>query len=119
MLNHVVLMKFKPEVSGEDIRDLEVALDMLPNKIMEIKMYEFGRDVLKSERSYDFALVSLFANLSALKRYQEHPDHLPVAARIKSMCSSIVTADFTGSDSSAAEAGLPEWERDPWERLKR
>jgi hypothetical protein len=119
MLNHVVLMKFKPEVSEQDIRDLEAALDALPNKIMEIKMYEFGRDVVRSERSYDFALVGLFANLPALKRYQEHPDHLPVAAKIRSMCSSLVTADFAGADGSAAEAGLPEWERDPWERLKR
>jgi hypothetical protein len=114
MLSHVVLMKFKPDVSDEDIRELEKSLDRLPNKIMEIKMYEFGRDLLKSEKSYDFALVSLFANLSALKRYQEHPDHLPVAARIKSMCSSIVTVDFSGSDSSESE-----WERDPWEQLKR
>ena len=119
MLNHVVLMKFKPEVSEQDVRELEKALDALPNKIMEIKMYEFGRDILKSERSYDFALVSLFANLSALKRYQEHAEHLPVAARIKSMCSSIATVDFMGSDSSAAEAGLAEWERDPWKQLKR
>jgi hypothetical protein len=119
MLNHVVLMKFKPDVSEQDIRDLEAALDGLSNRIMEIKMYEFGRDVLQSERSYDFALVSLFANLPALKRYQEHPDHLPVAAKIRSMCASLVTVDFTGSDGSAAEAGPPEWERDPWERLKR
>lgn len=119
MINHVVAMKFKPGVSEEEIRDLEKSLDQLPNKIMEIKMYEFGRDILKSERSYDFALVSLFANLSALKRYQEHAEHLPVAARIKSMCSSIATVDFTGSDSSAAEAGPAEWERDPWEQLKR
>lgn len=119
MLNHVVLMKFKPEVCEEDIRELEKALDLLPNKIMEIKMYEFGRDILRSDRSYDFALVSLFANLSALKRYQEHAEHLPVAARIKSMCSNIVTVDFAGSDSSAAEAGSADLERDPWVLLKR
>jgi hypothetical protein len=119
MLNHVVLMKFKPEVCEEDVRELEKALDVLPNKIMEIKMYEFGRDILRSDRSYDFALVSLFANLPALKRYQEHAEHLPVAARIKSMCSHIVTVDFAGSDDSAAEAGSADLERDPWELLKR
>jgi Stress responsive A/B Barrel Domain len=119
MINHVVLMKFKPEVSEAEIRDLEKALDVLPNTIKEIKMFEFGRDALRSERSYDFALVSLFANLPALKRYQAHPDHLPVAARIQSMCSNVVMVDFHGADASAAEAGPPEWERDPWEQLKR
>ncbi len=119
MLNHVVLMKFKPDVCDEDIRGLEKALDGLPNKIMEIRVYEFGRDILRSERSYDFALVGLFANRPALERYQRHPDHLPVAAKIQSMCSNVVTVDFAGTDSGATEAGPPEWERDPWEQLKR
>lgn len=119
MLNHVVLMKFRPEVSDEDIRGLEKALDDLPNKILEIKVYEFGRNILRSERSYDFALTALFANPEALDRYLKHPDHLPVAARVQAMCADVATVDFEGADSSAVEAGPPEWERDPWERLKR
>lgn len=119
MLNHVVLMKFKPEVSDEDIRGLELMLDELPNKILEIKVYEFGRNTIPSERSYDFALIALFANPGALERYQKHPDHLPVSAKIQSMCSNVVTVDFDGANASATDAGLPEWERDPWERLKR
>jgi hypothetical protein len=119
MLNHVVLMKFKPEVSDEDIRDLEKALEELPNQILEIKMYEFGRNTLQSDRSYDFALIALFANPGALERYQKHPDHLPVVAKVRSMCANVVTVDFNGSNPSATEAGPPEWERDPWERLKR
>ncbi len=119
MLNHVVLMKFKPGVSEEDIRSLEQALDDLPNKIMEIKMYEFGRNTVPSDRSYDFALIALFANPSALERYQKHPDHLPVVAKVQSMCSNVVTADFNGSNAGATETGVPEWERDPWESLKR
>lgn len=119
MLNHVVLMKFKPEISDGDIRELEKALDDLPNRIRDIKMYEFGRNTIPSDRSYDFALIALFANPEALERYLRHPDHLPVAAMVKSMCASVATVDFSGSDAGAAEAGLPEWERDPWESLKR
>jgi hypothetical protein len=119
MLNHVVLMKFKPDVSEEDIRSLERALDDLPNKILEIKMYEFGRNTLPSGRSYDFALIALFANPGALERYLKHPDHVPVAAKVQSMCSNVATVDFNGSNASATEAGLPVWERDPWEGLKR
>lgn len=99
MINHVVLMKFKPEVPESEIRDLENHLDALPNKIMEIQMYEFGRDVIQSERSYDFALVSLFANTEALKRYQNHPDHLVVIEKVKHMCESVITVDFEGTDS--------------------
>ena len=118
MIHHVVLMKFKPEVTEADIGDLEKRLDDLPNRIIEIKMYEFGRDLLHSQRSYDFALVSLFANLQALERYQKHPDHLPVVEKVKTMCESVITVDFTGPDAASASAGPPEWERDPFSRLK-
>jgi hypothetical protein len=117
MLNHVVLMKFKPGTSDAEIRELEALLNDLPNKIMEIQVYEFGRDVVRSERSYDFALVSLFANPAALERYQQHPDHLPVAAKIRAMCEHLAAVDFYGSDGSSADGHT--WERDPFEMLKR
>jgi hypothetical protein len=118
MINHVVLMKFNAEVTEDAIRDLEKSLDQLPNKIMDIKMYEFGRDILRTPRSYDFALVSLFANPAALQRYQNHPEHLPVAEKIKALCANVVTVDFYGSDAASAEAGPAAWERDPFEKLK-
>jgi hypothetical protein len=118
MIHHVVLLKFKPDVTDADIRGLETLLGTLPDKIMEIQVYEFGKDLVGSERSYDFALVSLFANLPALERYQKHPDHLPVAEKIKAMSASVATVDFAGPDASATSAGPPEWERDPFERLR-
>ena len=75
MLNHVELIKFKSGVSQEDIDAFEEDLDILPNNIVEIQVYEFGRDVTGSNRSYDFAIVSLFANSEALNRYRVHPDY--------------------------------------------
>ncbi len=119
MLNHVVVLKFKPGVTPEAVVELERMLDALPNTIMEIKMFEFGRDLLRSERSHDFALVALFTNLAALERYRNHPAHRPVAEKIAAMCDSVATVEFEGADASSTEAGAPEWERDPFERLKR
>jgi hypothetical protein len=99
MINHVVLMKFKPDVNDDAIDDLEKSLDNLPNKIVEIQAYEFGRDRVHSERSYDFALVSLFANLEAVKRYQEHPAHLKALQKISALAEKIIIVDFEGSDA--------------------
>ena len=110
MLQHVVLMKFKPEVSSDEIDALERALDDLPNRIVEIQTYEFGRDVLHSERSWDFALVSGFANLETMQRYQQHPNHQVVVARLREMCLQIVCVDFESKP-------LPIAERDPLENL--
>ena len=95
MLHHIVLMKFKPDVSNEDVDRMQTMLDALPDKIIEIQTYEFGQDIVRSERSYDFALVSGFANLEAMQRYQTHPDHQKVVAHIRSICDDIIAVDFT------------------------
>ena len=99
MINHVVLMKFKPGVSDDAIDDLEKSLDDLPNIILEIQSYEFGRDQVHSQKSYDFALVSLFANLEAVKRYQEHPAHLKVLQKITTLTEKMIVVDFEGTDA--------------------
>jgi hypothetical protein len=94
MLKHVVFMKFKQDVTDNEIADLEKSLGALPAAIQEIKGYDFGRDVLHTERSYDFALVSTFENLDTMKKYQIHPDHVVVLNKVRSMCASILAVDF-------------------------
>ena len=94
MLKHVVFMKFKPGKEEAEIAELEKGLGALPAIIPEIKGYEFGRDVLRSPRSYDFALVSTFDDLDAMKRYQIHPDHQAVVRIVLELCESILAVDF-------------------------
>ena len=101
MIIHVVTMKFKPDTPPSEIEALAKMLEDLPDKIPEIQMYEFGPNVVESERAYDFALVSLFANPEALSRYQQHPEHIPVVQKLKTICADIVVVDFKGSDASA------------------
>jgi quinol monooxygenase YgiN len=106
MLHHVVLMKFKPGVPRGRIGELERMLDDLPNRIIQIQTYEFGCDVLRSERSWDFALISGFASLAAMQIYQKHPDHQAVVARLREICVEIACVDFESKP-------LPIIERDP------
>ena len=107
MLNHLVLMKFKSDASDADIENLEKKLDDLPNAIPQIHMYEFGRDVLRSERSYDFGIASLFANSEALRQYQKHPEHQKVLELIGSICESVITVDFEGTDAASLKSTGP------------
>ena len=94
MIKHIVFMKFKKGTTDKDIAELEKLMAALPGKIPEIKEYLFGRDIVRSERSYDFALVSAFDDLDALKRYQPHPDHQPVLAKVKELSETILAVDF-------------------------
>ena len=94
MLKHIVFMKFKEGITDVEISTLEQGLRGLPAKISEIKGFQFGRDVVRSERSYDFALVSDFENQEAMQRYQVNPEHVPVVGLVRSISASILAVDF-------------------------
>lgn len=94
MIKHVVVAKFKAGVSDAVIADIEKGLSGLPAIIAEIKQFQFGRDVLRSERSYDFALASEFEDLEALKRYLVHPAHVEAATILRQNSESLIVADF-------------------------
>jgi hypothetical protein len=94
MLKHVVFMRFKKDASDAAIADLEAGLRGLPAAIPEIREYQFGRDILRTERSYDFGLVSAFDDLDSMKRYQVAPPHLVVLDKVKKLTESIVVVDF-------------------------
>ena len=117
MINHVVLMKFKPDVNPADIEDLEKSLDDLPNKIIEIHSYEFGRNLVPSEMAYDFALVSLFANLQTLDQYRKHLQHLKVLDKIRKLCDDLITVDFEGSDAGSTAIERSVWDRSPLQKF--
>jgi hypothetical protein len=110
MITHVVMMKFKSDVTEKSIEELEALLDGLPDRINEIQSYDFGRDVLHSGRSYDFALVSVFANLNMLQYYQQHPDHQAVTKKLSAMCENIIAVDYENQPYDKASDAEP----DPW-----
>ena len=94
MIKHVVLAKFKPGVTEADVAELSKRLVALPAIIPEIKGYDFGQDV-RPEKTLDFALVSTFEDMAAMKRYLVQPDHVVVGKYIRGLCESLQVADFS------------------------
>ncbi len=95
MLTHVVLFKFKQGTTAQEIQHLAEGLGGLPELIEEIREFRFGIDMLRSERSYDFALISSFDDLDAMQRYQVHPEHQKVLAHVRAISSNIIAVDYT------------------------
>jgi hypothetical protein len=93
VIKHVVLAKFKPGVTAIQITELKKALAALPAIIPEIKGYDCGEDV-RPEKTLDFALVSTFEDMEALKRYIVQPDHVVVGKYIRSLCENLQVIDF-------------------------
>jgi quinol monooxygenase YgiN len=94
MLKHVVFFKFKGGIGEAEIEDLEKGLAALSSAIPEILSYEFGRDVVRSERSYDLALVSSFKDLESMQLYQKHPEHQVVLKKVNELCESVLAVDY-------------------------
>ena len=95
MLTHVVLFKFKPGTTAQDVQTLAEGLGGLPKVIREIREYRFGQDVLHTERSYDYALIASFDDLAAMQRYQAHPDHQKVLAHVRAIAANVIAVDYT------------------------
>ncbi len=95
MIRHIVFIKFKPETSDDAIIEIENGLRNLKGCIPEILDFECGRDLIHSERSFDYALISAFDDLDALQRYQVHPEHQAVVAKIKAAAESTKAVDYS------------------------
>jgi hypothetical protein len=94
MIRHIVLFKFKDDVSSQEREAFIARLKRLPEQIAEIKEFEVGQDITRAPRSYDLALVAVYEDEAALRRYAEHPDHLPVVEQSRKICQHIVAVDY-------------------------
>ncbi len=93
MITHIVLFKLKDR-SPRSIGKARDTLLGLKSKIPQLRHLEVGIDALRSERSYDIALVTKFDSLEELEAYQKHPVHLEVAKYMTSVRESTATVDY-------------------------
>ena len=94
MITHIVLFKLQ-NPAEESIAIVRDKLLSMQGKISVLRHLEAGADVIRSERSYDVALLTRFDTLEDLQAYQVHPYHAgEVVPLMKSLCSSIVAVDY-------------------------
>ncbi|WP_276167645.1 Dabb family protein [Zobellia alginiliquefaciens] len=77
LLRHVVLFKFKPGTSAEDIKKVEDAFSALPSKIPQIVGYEWGLNNSPEGLNDGFTHCFFLTFNSEEDRaiYLPHPDH--------------------------------------------
>jgi hypothetical protein len=93
MITHIVFFKLKDR-SPSNIQKARNVLISMKGKIPQLHFLEAGIDVLRSERSYDIALVTKFDSLEELEAYQKHPVHVEVAKYMISVRESSITVDY-------------------------
>jgi len=94
MITHIVFFRLH-ERSRENIDQAGEMLQSMTGKIPQLRHLEVGTDIVRSDRSYDLALVTKFDSLEDLQAYQVHPFHAgEVVPYVRSVSESIVTVDY-------------------------
>ena len=94
MLTHIVIWKYRPEVTRAEREEHVARLRQLPSFIPLIESFSVGSDVLRLPRSYDTGLVATFRDRAALEAYTVHPEHILVANMGRTISEHVASVDF-------------------------
>ena len=93
MIRHIVMFWLKDK-SPENRQLTADKLRSMKGKIEGMRDLEVGVDFLRSERSCDICLTTLFETREALDAYRTHPVHLPVQAHMHAVREKSCAADY-------------------------
>jgi hypothetical protein len=91
MIRHVVLIKFKPEITKEQQNAFCRQMGEDLGKIPDLNNLCVGS--ISDQPAYDAALFIDFSDEGALKAYADHPLHKAAAAQLPAMCGNIMVLD--------------------------
>lgn len=94
MIKHIVMWKFKDEVTKEDKLKMKHQLESLKCVVPSLIDIEIGMDVLGGDASKDMVLYSEFASMDDLKAYATHPAHLAVVDFVKPLVAERAVVDY-------------------------
>lgn len=75
MIEHIVLFRFKDEISAAAKKTIADELLALKSKIPTIKDISMGPNFADRNKGYEYGLVVRFEDRQGLDSYQVHPEH--------------------------------------------
>jgi len=93
MITHIVCFKLKDR-SAINIEKVRERLQTLEGNVPQLRHFEVGVDIVRTDRSYDLALVARFDSLEDLQAYQVHPFHVEIANYVSTVRESAVAVDY-------------------------
>jgi hypothetical protein len=96
MVRHILLLQARPDATAEDIEACRVALGGLVGSIAGLVSFHWGHNVAPVERRGGFThgFTMDFVDQGSLDAYGPHPQHVPVAAKVRATFERIVVFDF-------------------------
>jgi hypothetical protein len=74
-VRHVVLLRFTPDATEEQLAHFRAGLDALPTNVGNTGAYRHGNDLDLNQGTFDYAIVADFADLADYEQYRDHPWH--------------------------------------------
>jgi hypothetical protein len=96
VLRHVVMYKFKPELTAAQVQEVVDAFKGLPGKIPTIVEFEAGTNVSEEGKSEGFThlFVVTFRDKAGLKVYLDHPAHADYVKVVKDRREKVIVFDY-------------------------
>lgn len=96
LLRHVVLFKFKPEVTPAQVQEVVDAFGALPSKIDAIEDFEWGTDVSVEGKAagYTHGFVVTFRDAKGRDEYLPHPAHQEFVKLVGPRIDGVLVFDF-------------------------
>ena len=91
---HIVLIKWKPETSEEQIADQMAGMNALSGKIPGVERLHTGVNFSNRAKGYTHALVAQLADRAALEGYGPHPAHQALIPPFLAIAEDILAFDF-------------------------
>ena len=94
---HVVLFKFKPKATAEQVKEIEKAFAELPSKIDSITGYEWGpsESVEKLNDGFTHCFLVTFKDKAGLEAYLPHEAHKAFGAKLRPILEKALVFDYT------------------------
>lgn len=94
---HVVLFKFKPGATPEQVKEIEKEFAALPKKIDSIQGYEWGtsESVEGLNDGFTHCFFVTFKDKAALEAYLPHPAHKEFGTKLKPLLEKALVFDYT------------------------
>lgn len=97
-VRHVVVFRWRPDVTSADVDAIDGALAALPGKIPSLRGYHHGPDLGLGEGRWDYGIVAECDDETGWRAYEQHPAHQQVVDEVLRPCI---------AERAAVQIGLP------------
>jgi hypothetical protein len=95
-LKHAVFLKFRDDVSDDQVKEVEDALAKLPSQCETVKAFEWGKNNSPEthDEGFTHCFMFTFDNPEDIKTYAETPAHQAVVEKLKATAEKARVLDF-------------------------